>query len=105
MGVIARSELGLKRERRRGPPPLWCQGRLDPFCFTPTFFNTSLLNLYQIDPLIDGQIHISIFRFFLNFIKMDIFGSSESVFINDKRIDNQVERVKKWKNSLEVLIH
>ena len=33
---------------------------------------------------------------------MEIFGSSESVFINDKRVENQQERVRKWQKSLEV---
>ena len=33
---------------------------------------------------------------------IDIFGSTESVFIHDKNHQNQHERVKNWQSSLEV---
>ena len=33
---------------------------------------------------------------------IDIFGSTESVFIHDKNHQNQHERVKNWQTSLEV---
>ena len=46
-------------------------------------------------------------RIFFNWEKgmdkfIDIFGSTESVFIHDKNHQNQHERVKNWQTSLEV---